>query len=109
MRNQQLCNSYCINITVSKTTVAIFGFAYVQAQAFTDSNIVDVSSYEELQAAVAERKWARGAWAGQTPACVYTHIGVALVASKSLVSALMFQYIMSLAYQPCPLQYSETD
>ena len=40
----------------------------VQAQAFTDSNIADVSSYEELKAAVAERKWARGAWAGQTPA-----------------------------------------
>ncbi|KAL3138343.1 Proline--tRNA ligase, chloroplastic/mitochondrial [Trebouxia sp. C0010 RCD-2024] len=37
---------------------------YADAQAFTDSNIVDVSSYEELQAAVAERKWARGAWAG---------------------------------------------
>lgn len=25
---------------------------------------MDVSSYEELQAAVAERKWARGPWAG---------------------------------------------
>ncbi|KAL0019002.1 hypothetical protein WJX79_005964 [Trebouxia sp. C0005] len=37
---------------------------YAEAGAFTEANIVDVSSYEELQAAVAERKWARGPWAG---------------------------------------------
>jgi prolyl-tRNA synthetase len=36
----------------------------VQASAFTEANIVDVGSYEELKAAVAERKWARGPWAG---------------------------------------------
>ncbi|PRW57492.1 prolyl-tRNA synthetase [Chlorella sorokiniana] len=35
-----------------------------QAREFRDANIVDVSSYEELQAAVAEGKWARGPWAG---------------------------------------------
>eukprot|EP00271_Cylindrocystis_brebissonii_P015642 TRINITY_DN385_c0_g12_i2.p1 TRINITY_DN385_c0_g12~~TRINITY_DN385_c0_g12_i2.p1 ORF type:complete len:369 (-),score=103.92 TRINITY_DN385_c0_g12_i2:256-1362(-) len=34
------------------------------ATAFRDSNIVDVKSYEELKAAVAEGKWARGPWAG---------------------------------------------
>ncbi|WIA20581.1 hypothetical protein OEZ85_004969 [Tetradesmus obliquus] len=34
------------------------------ATAFRDANIVDVSSYEELKAAVAEGKWARGGWAG---------------------------------------------
>ncbi|GBF87895.1 prolyl-tRNA synthetase [Raphidocelis subcapitata] len=35
-----------------------------QATAFRDANIVDVASYEELKAAVAEGKWARGGWAG---------------------------------------------
>ena len=30
-----------------------------------DANIVDVSSYEELKAAVGDGKWARGPWAGQ--------------------------------------------
>lgn len=39
--------------------------AFMQAQAFTDANIVDVSSYQELKDAVVERKWARGPWAGQ--------------------------------------------
>ena len=39
----------------------------MQAKAFTESNIVDVSSYDELKAAVAERKWARGPWAGALP------------------------------------------
>lgn len=34
-----------------------------QATAFRDSNIVDVASYEELKAAVAAGKWARGGWA----------------------------------------------
>ena len=34
------------------------------ARTFRDSNIVDVASYDELKAAVAEGKWARGAWAG---------------------------------------------
>lgn len=34
------------------------------ATAFREENIVDVSSYEELKAAVAEGKWARGGWAG---------------------------------------------
>jgi hypothetical protein len=29
-----------------------------------DANIVDVSSYDELKAAVAAGKWARGGWAG---------------------------------------------
>lgn len=37
---------------------------YAEAQAFTESNTVDVSSYDELKAAIAERKWARGPWAG---------------------------------------------
>lgn len=35
-----------------------------EAREFRDANIVDVASYEELQAAVAEGKWARGPWAG---------------------------------------------
>jgi prolyl-tRNA synthetase len=35
-----------------------------RATAFRDSNIVDVSSYEELKEAVKEGKWARGPWAG---------------------------------------------
>eukprot|EP00878_Enallax_costatus_P034439 GHUV01038184.1.p1 GENE.GHUV01038184.1~~GHUV01038184.1.p1 ORF type:complete len:110 (+),score=37.19 GHUV01038184.1:403-732(+) len=34
------------------------------ATAFRDENIVDVTSYDELKAAVAEGKWARGGWAG---------------------------------------------
>jgi hypothetical protein len=29
------------------------------------SNIVDVSSYEELKAAIAEGKWARGPWSAR--------------------------------------------
>ncbi len=36
-----------------------------EAEAFRDANIVDVSSYEELKAAVGDGKWARGPWAGQ--------------------------------------------
>ena len=36
----------------------------LQATEFRDANIVDVTSYEELQAAVQEGKWARGPWAG---------------------------------------------
>eukprot|EP00891_Asterochloris_glomerata_P008937 jgi/Astpho2/8937/fgenesh1_pm.00133_%23_7_t len=35
-----------------------------KATEFRDANIVDVTSYEELQAAVKEGKWARGPWAG---------------------------------------------
>jgi prolyl-tRNA synthetase len=35
-----------------------------QATAFRDSRIVDVASYDELRAAVAEGRWARGWWAG---------------------------------------------
>ena len=42
----------------------MIGVLSVQASAFTEANIVDVGSYEELKAAVAERKWARGPWAG---------------------------------------------
>jgi prolyl-tRNA synthetase len=34
------------------------------ATAFRDANIVDVASYDELKAAVAEGKWARGPWSG---------------------------------------------
>ncbi|CAA7394740.1 unnamed protein product [Spirodela intermedia] len=33
-----------------------------RATTFRDSNIVDVTSYEELKAAIAEGKWARGPW-----------------------------------------------
>jgi len=33
------------------------------AAAFRDASIVDVGSYEELKAAIAEGKWARGGWA----------------------------------------------
>ncbi|GAB4836639.1 Proline--tRNA ligase, chloroplastic/mitochondrial [Ancistrocladus abbreviatus] len=32
------------------------------AISFRDSNIVDVSSYDELKAAISEGKWARGPW-----------------------------------------------
>lgn len=35
-----------------------------EAKAFRDANIVDVASYDELKAAVAAGKWARGGWAG---------------------------------------------
>ena len=35
-----------------------------QATAFRDANIVDVSSYDDLQAAIAAGRWARGRWAG---------------------------------------------
>ncbi|GMN44555.1 hypothetical protein TIFTF001_013754 [Ficus carica] len=34
----------------------------LQATSFRDSNIVDVSSYDELKAAISEGKWARGPW-----------------------------------------------
>lgn len=37
-----------------------------QATAFRDANIVDVTSYEELKAAVEAGKWARGGWAAST-------------------------------------------
>lgn len=37
-----------------------------QAREFRDANIVDVQSYEELKAVVAEGKWARGGWAAGT-------------------------------------------
>lgn len=39
---------------------------FEEAKAFRDSNIVDVSSYDELKAAVADNKWARGGWAGSS-------------------------------------------
>lgn len=32
------------------------------ARAFRDANIVDVTTYDELKAAVADGKWARGGW-----------------------------------------------
>lgn len=35
-----------------------------QATAFRDANIVDVASYDDLKAAIAAGKWARGRWAG---------------------------------------------
>lgn len=35
---------------------------FQQAKAFRDENIVDVSSYDELKAAVEAGKWARGGW-----------------------------------------------
>ncbi|XP_021757340.1 proline--tRNA ligase, chloroplastic/mitochondrial-like [Chenopodium quinoa] len=34
------------------------------ATSFRDSNIVDVTSYEELKAAISDGKWARGPWSG---------------------------------------------
>jgi prolyl-tRNA synthetase len=37
-----------------------------EAEEFRDANIVDVTSYEELQAAVSAGKWARGGWAGSS-------------------------------------------
>ncbi|KAI4324944.1 hypothetical protein MLD38_030385 [Melastoma candidum] len=33
-----------------------------KAKIFRDSNIVDVSSYDELKSAISEGKWARGSW-----------------------------------------------
>ncbi|KAL6181994.1 hypothetical protein ACLB2K_043417 [Fragaria x ananassa] len=33
-----------------------------QAKSFRDSNIVDVSSYDELKVAISQGKWARGPW-----------------------------------------------
>ena len=33
-----------------------------EARAFRDANIVDVTTYEELKAAIADNKWARGGW-----------------------------------------------
>ena len=35
-----------------------------EARAFRDANIVDVCSYDELKAAIADGKWARGGWEG---------------------------------------------
>ena len=35
------------------------------AVAFRDRHIVDVTTYEELKAAVENNKWARGGWAGR--------------------------------------------
>jgi len=35
-----------------------------EATAFRDENIVDVHSYDELKAAIAAGKWARGGWEG---------------------------------------------
>ncbi|KAL8166764.1 hypothetical protein V2J09_008263 [Rumex salicifolius] len=35
------------------------------ATSFRDSNIVDVSSYDELKAAISAGKWARGPWSGR--------------------------------------------
>lgn len=40
------------------------GALLAEATAFRDENIVDVSSYGELKAAIEEGKWARGGWAG---------------------------------------------
>jgi hypothetical protein len=34
-----------------------------EAREFRDANIVDVTSYEELKAAILDNKWARGGWA----------------------------------------------
>ena len=34
------------------------------AAEFRDANIVDVATYDELKAAIAAGKWARGPWAG---------------------------------------------
>lgn len=42
-----------------------------QATKHRDNNIVDVTSFEELKAAVAAGKWARGPWAGA--ALPHTH------------------------------------
>ncbi|MEW5316484.1 MAG: hypothetical protein WDW38_007855 [Sanguina aurantia] len=39
-----------------------------EAEAFQESSIVDVTSYEELKAAIAEGKWARGGWAADDAA-----------------------------------------
>ena len=38
---------------------------YTAAMAFQEANIVDVESYEQLQATIADGKWARGPWAGK--------------------------------------------
>jgi prolyl-tRNA synthetase len=34
-----------------------------EATSFRDSNIVDVTSYDELKVAIADGRWARGGWA----------------------------------------------
>lgn len=37
---------------------------FEKAKEFRDSNIVDVSSYDEFKAAIADNKWARAGWSG---------------------------------------------
>lgn len=49
---------------VTSALEAIQSSLLTQATAFRDSNIVDVSSYQEMRDVVAEGKWARGPWAG---------------------------------------------
>ena len=72
--------------------VGMIGVLSVQASAFTEANIVDVGSYEELKAAVAERKWARGPWAGhalpshcfQTFKCIVRQVNMSAALAESL-------------------------
>ena len=77
-----MCKVFCSAVEVAplhKSTSESNGFdcmslSLVQAQSFTESNITEVSSYEELKAAIAERKWARGAWAGDAPFCAHRQL-----------------------------------
>uniref|UniRef100_A0A7S0RZ60 proline--tRNA ligase n=1 Tax=Chlamydomonas leiostraca TaxID=1034604 RepID=A0A7S0RZ60_9CHLO len=46
-----------------KTLEEVQGALLAEARAFRDAHIVDVKSYDELKAAIAEGKWARGGWA----------------------------------------------
>ena len=50
--------------TVQNLLQSIHDELLSQATSFRDANIVDVASYDELKAAVAEGKWARGGWKG---------------------------------------------
>jgi prolyl-tRNA synthetase len=49
-----------VNGVLDEVQAALFR----EAKAFRDENIVDVASYDELKAAVAAGKWARGGWEG---------------------------------------------
>ena len=62
MRCPDACDSV-VGVTLIYWTLWQAGLL-AEAEAFRDANIVDVSSYADLKAAVEEGKWARGLWAG---------------------------------------------
>jgi Prolyl-tRNA synthetase, C-terminal len=56
--------AFAVHVARARCATLVQDSLLEDATRFRDENIVDVASYEDLKAAIADGKWARGGWAG---------------------------------------------